>query len=123
MEKGDQEYLPSRPKHPCAYPGCPRLTSGQYCEEHARTECRRYDKYERSKDVHRRYGRAWTRVRNRYMQEHPYCERCLGEGRMTLAEECHHILPVSKGGANVPENLMALCPSCHNKVHHEMGDR
>ena len=26
--------MPSRPKRPCSYPGCPRLTDGQYCEDH-----------------------------------------------------------------------------------------
>ena len=28
--------MPYKPKRPCSYPGCPRLTSGRYCEEHLR---------------------------------------------------------------------------------------
>ena len=28
--------MPMKPKRPCRYPGCPKLTDGLYCEEHAR---------------------------------------------------------------------------------------
>lgn len=51
------------------------------------------------------------------------CEICLAEGRVTLVEEVHHIVPVSKGGTNEWSNLMSLCRSCHTKIHHEIGDR
>ena len=30
--------VPSKPKKPCAYPGCPALVTGRYCEEHARND-------------------------------------------------------------------------------------
>ena len=73
--------------------------------------------------MHRKYGRAWKRIRDRYAAEHPLCERCLAEGRVTLMEEVHHIVPVSKGGTHDRSNLMSLCRSCHNKIHIEMGDR
>lgn len=118
-----RSIVPSKPKRPCGYPGCPNLTDGQYCEEHRVQERRKYDKYERSSDVHKKYGRAWKRIRDRYYVAHPYCERCYAEGRMTPAEEVHHILPVSKGGRHTDDNLMSLCRSCHNKIHHELGDR
>ncbi len=48
---------------------------------------------------------------------------CYKEGRMTLMEEVHHIIPVSKGGTHDRSNLMSLCKSCHNKIHIAMGDR
>ena len=115
--------MPRAPKKPCRYPGCPRLTENTYCEEHAALARREYDRYERAPDVHRKYGRAWKRIRDRYAREHPYCERCFKEGRMTPMEEVHHILPVSRGGTHDPQNLMSLCRSCHNKIHIEMGDR
>ena len=115
--------MPTKPKRPCGYPGCPNLTDGQYCEEHRVQERRKYDKYERSPDVHKKYGRAWKRIRDRYYAAHPFCERCLEEGRMTPADEVHHLVPVSKGGRHTDDNLMSLCRSCHNKVHHELGDR
>ena len=115
--------MPTKPKRPCGYPGCPNLTDGQYCEVHRAQERKKYDRYERSPDVNRKYGRAWQRIRKQYAEAHPLCERCLEEGRLTPVEEVHHIIPVSKGGTHARSNLMSLCRSCHNKVHHEMGDR
>ena len=47
--------MPTKPKRPCAYPGCPRLTDGQYCEEHRKEMNRQYNKYERAPDVHKKY--------------------------------------------------------------------
>jgi hypothetical protein len=37
--------------------------------------------------------------------------------RMVLTIEMHHILYVSDGGPDTPENLIALCPTCHS-LHH-----
>lgn len=51
--------LPSKPKKPCAYPGCPALVTGRYCEEHAAKRNSEYEKYGRDKNTKRRYGRAW----------------------------------------------------------------
>ena len=115
--------MPRRPKKPCRWPDCPNLTDDLYCEEHAAQARRQYDRFERAPDVHKKYGRAWTRIRNRYALEHPLCERCLKEGRLTPVEEVHHIVPVSKGGTHDQANLMSLCQSCHTKIHLEMGDR
>jgi hypothetical protein len=40
--------------------------------------------------------------------------------RTILAIDLHHLDPVSKGGGNTPDNLLALCPTCH-ALHHR-GD-
>jgi len=45
------------------------------------------------------------------------------EGRITPAEEVHHVLPLSHGGTHSEDNLMALCKSCHSRITAEMGDR
>lgn len=37
-------------------------------------------------------------------------------GKITPAEEVHHILPLSKGGTHVESNLMALCKRCHSEI-------
>ncbi len=117
--------MPYKPRRPCAYPGCGRLgeSGEQYCEEHTKLERDHYNRYERSADVNKKYGRAWKRIRDRYAQEHPLCEICLKEGRLTPVDEVHHILPVSQGGTHATENLMSLCHSCHTKIHIEIGDR
>ena len=115
--------MPKKPKHPCAYPGCPNLTDNQYYLQHEKIARQQYDKYQRNPQVNKTYGRAWKRIRDRYASEHPLCEMCLKEGRVTLMEEVHHILPVSRGGRHNKENLMSLCRSCHNKIHIKLGDR
>lgn len=115
--------MPRRPKRPCAHPGCPKLTDGQYCDDHKAVERRRYNKYQRDPDYGGRYGVEWKRVRTRYVKAHPLCEQCLKDGRLTPVDEVHHILPLSRGGTNATDNLMSLCRSCHNKAHIELGDR
>ena len=115
--------MPRRPQRPCSYPGCPNRCDGQYCEEHESIMNRRYNKFFRSADSNKKYGRAWKRIRDRYVHKHPLCEQCLKEGRYVAVEEVHHIVPLAEGGSNDESNLMSLCRSCHEKIHHERGDR
>lgn len=115
--------MPKKPKRPCAYPGCPELTEQTYCEKHRTLARQQYDKYERAPDVKKKYGREWKRIRDKYMSTHPFCECCYKSGRMTVATECHHIIPISKGGQSTTNNLMALCKSCHTRIHCKLGDR
>ena len=115
--------MPKKPKRPCSYPGCPNLADGQYCKEHEAIARRQYNKYERSADVNKKYGRAWKRIRDCYAAAHPLCEMCLKEGRLTPVDEVHHIVPISQGGTHARDNLMSLCRSCHTKIHHDIGDR
>ena len=89
--------MPRKPKQPCAYPNCNKLCEGRYCEEHKRLTDKSYNSFSRPKDTNKKYGRAWRKVRERYVQSHPLCEQCLKEGRMTPTEEVHHIKPISQG--------------------------
>ncbi len=77
----------------------------------------------RDPKTNNRYGRSWKRIRDRYIKAHPLCEECQKQGKLTPAEEVHHILPLSKGGGNEKSNLMALCKSCHSRITAESGDR
>ena len=115
--------MPRKPKRPCSFSGCPKLTEGRFCEEHEKQESRRYEKYGRDPAVKKRYGRAWQRIRDRYAAEHPLCESCLEEGRLTAMEEVHHRLPLTEGGTHDEGNLVSLCQSCHARIHAERGDR
>lgn len=108
--------MPRKPKRPCSFPGCGRLTDDRYCDEHRQIAGRHYNKYQRDSDTSQRYGREWRRIRARYIQAYPLCEQCDKEGRLTPAEEVHHILPIADGGTHDDDNLMALCKSCHSKV-------
>jgi len=115
--------LPRKPKRPCSYPGCPKLTEGQFCEEHQKLTDRHYEKYQRDPAVKKRYGRSWKRIRDRYIAEHPLCEQCEKNGRITPAQEVHHVQPLSQGGTNEYSNLMALCTSCHSEITAREGGR
>jgi len=115
--------MPYSPKRPCRYPGCTKLTTGQYCPEHQKMVCHNYNRYQRDPHSNRRYGRSWKRIRDRYIQAHPLCEDCLSRGVLEPATEVHHKLPLSRGGTNDVGNLMALCKPCHSHITVEMGDR
>lgn len=115
--------MPQKPKRPCRYPGCSRLTDGLYCVEHQRQSTHHYNHFQREPETNKRYGRSWKRIRDRYIKAHPLCEECKKADRLTPAEEVHHILPLSRGGTNDFSNLMALCKSCHSRITAESGDR
>ena len=87
--------MPYKPKRPCAYPGCGRLAkNNQYCVEHQIEMNKQYNKYERDPESNKRYGRAWKRIRDRFIKAHPLCEECEKNGILTPAEEVHHIKPL-----------------------------
>lgn len=115
--------MPFKPKRPCSHPGCPKLTYERFCEEHAKQESQRYERYQRDPAVKKRYGRTWKRIRDRYIASHPLCEKCEKNGRITPAQEVHHIQPLSQGGSNAENNLMSLCSSCHSEITAREGGR
>lgn len=115
--------MPFKPKRPCSQPGCPKLTDGRFCEEHAKEEAKRYERYQRDPAIKKRYSRTWKRIRDRYIKEHPLCEMCQRADKFTLAEEVHHVVPLSKGGTHDEGNLMALCTSCHSTITAKEGGR
>lgn len=108
--------MPRKPKKPCAYPGCPALTEGRYCEKHQKAVAAQYERYGRDPNTKKRYGAAWKRIRARYISEHPLCESCKREGHLTPAREVHHIIPLAHGGTHDPGNLLALCKACHSRI-------
>lgn len=67
----------------------------------------------------------WKRLRDAHLREHPLCEVCELEGRVTLAEDCHHIVSFTKGRNELemktlafdPNNLISLCKGCHHRAH------
>lgn len=115
--------MPRRPKRPCSFPGCPKLTDGRFCEEHGKVEAKRYEKYDRTPEMKKRYGRTWKRIRDRHIAAFPLCEMCKRKGLVTPAEEVHHIKPLAQGGTNDEENLMSLCKVCHSEITAKEGGR
>lgn len=116
--------MPHKPKKPCAYPGCPRLTYVRYCEKHQKERNVQYEKYGRDHVATKlRYGKNWKIIRDAYVRKYPFCELCFQKGILVPVEEVHHILPLAEGGTNDKDNLISLCKSCHSRIHAKRGDR
>ena len=117
--------MPRLPRRGCAYGWCNRLAvEGQrYCEEHLKEENKKYEQYGRDQNTKKMYKGNWPKIRERFVKEHPFCEECLKAGRLTPTEHVHHIKEISKGGTHEKSNLMALCKSCHSRIHAQRGDR
>ena len=45
------------------------------------------------------------------------CGNPVCRGILTL--DIHHLYYVSEGGGDTPDNLLALCPTCHSLHHHK----
>ncbi len=66
---------------------------------------------------------AWKKLREVYMHQHPLCEECLKKGKVTPAEDIHHIRsPFTGGDINYSlllddKNLEAVCKKCHQLIH------
>lgn len=67
----------------------------------------------RAATVERLRGYANTRRRDRLLSAHPLCMHCTAEGRVTLAEEIDHRVPLWMGGTEDDANLAPLCRDCH----------
>jgi 5-methylcytosine-specific restriction protein A len=114
--------MPTKPKKPCAFSGCPNLTDARYCPEHQKLVNQRYNKYNRDPNHNKRYGSSWSKISKAYRRANPLCEQCKSEGKLVPAELVHHIKPLSDGGTNETDNLQSLCRACHSRLHCKNGD-
>lgn len=78
-------------------------------------EC--YEEYRRGRGTPREFGSAWLRhtleeLLSGQVPETPGADSCQTCGE-TENLHTHHLIPLKFGGTNSPENLMALCGSCH----------
>ena len=70
--------------------------------------------------------RKWERKRLAILRRDKYlCRECRRYGRTTPANTVHHIYPLGERPdlALVSENLVSLCPKCHERMHDKMTDR
>ena len=56
---------------------------------------------------------AYLKMRQRVIDEEPWCRYCRRKGISTLAVEVDHIIPKHLGGDDRRENLQGLCHDCH----------
>jgi 5-methylcytosine-specific restriction protein A len=104
--------VPNRPLKTCSNPGCSELTNEAYCTIHKA----QHDKL-RGSSYDRGYDNRWRKYRIIFLREHPLCEICLKEGKITQATDIDHRLP-HRGDKKLfwdESNLQALCHSCHSR--------
>lgn len=86
--------------------------------------------YKKSKEWQEFYGsRAWQRLREWYITNHPLCENCQRYLLSEPATEVHHKKPFRLGKTKEEkwdlfldvDNLESLCNSCHHKIHEEIN--
>ena len=108
--------MPTKPKRPCSYLGCPELVSDRYCNKHQKQGTREFDDG-RGSAAKRGYDHHWRRVRKRYLAEHPLCVECERKGKLTPSNVVDHIV-AHKGDHTLfwdESNWQPLCTRCHNR--------
>ena len=59
----------------------------------------------------------WQRLRKVQLSKEPLCRYCSEQGRVTMATDVDHIVPIAAGGEAYDEgNLQSLCRSCHSSA-------
>jgi len=116
--------MPTAPPRACTKAGCNGVVSGHTC-----SKCGKQKRYgwqsdkERGTRQERGYDEHWLKLRAAYLSEHLLCEQCERQGRVTAAEQVHHIGGFD--GFDDPKrldwcNLMALCEACHDATHKDL---
>ena len=88
-----------------------------------------YPKRNKSKEIYDNVynTKTWRNLRKSYLMEHPLCEECLKQGKITPATDVHHKYEISNATNTLEmkdigfdsNNLMALCEECHINKHHK----
>ena len=97
------------PTRLCLAPGCPHPAAYRgRCPDHARTNDQTINRAGR-----KIYSSArWRHTRERYLLEHPLCERC-----GALGTDVHHRIDLADGGDPWSfTNLEGLCHACHSRI-------
>lgn len=58
---------------------------------------------------------AYQRLRERLLGAEPLCRYCRHHGRITIAAILDHIVALSLGGGNDPDNLAPACKDCNDQ--------
>ena len=126
-----QKYGAERVHYPC--PKYENENQCPWCGKPVNNKRRRYC----SKECSERFAwfTVWHRGRDPYSLRILYrdnftCRDCgtflamINEHGMAIPVDCgaevHHVIPVSDGGGDEPENLVTLCKSCHAKRHNQL---
>lgn len=102
--------MPKLPPKPCTKPGCKA-----YATKRGRCDLHQRPAWEgKGSGASRGYGYAWQRKRDRILKRDGYvCQDQRACNGLTRADEVDHIVPKAQGGTDSPDNLQAICRTCH----------
>lgn len=115
----------------CARCHKPTKQGNPYCDacrptaqsEQASNRAKRMAAYDANQRDQRKVAfyrsKPWRLLSQRKMMDVGYqCEVCKANGRIAIAEDVHHIVPLSKDWSRRLDydNLLAVCSSCHRKI-------
>jgi len=115
--------LPKKPKSPCRFGGCSELTNERYCDQHRKAINNYYNKYQRDPETNKRYNSIWRKIRKEFIKSNPLCKICKQDGKLTPAQEVHHVIPLSENGTHDISNLQSLCKYHHSSESTRSGER
>lgn len=100
-----------RPPKPCLTPGCPHFALGTARRPRCGGCQRAYDRERNARPERAAYRDPGYRAI-------PILGQCQQPGCQASAAARDHIIPLSKGGLNVPANIQLLC-TFHNSQKHD----
>jgi 5-methylcytosine-specific restriction protein A len=101
--------MPTKAPVACSEPGCPRLTCGGPCPDHAQRRLETADRA-RGSAAARGYDRRWRARRRLFLSCYPICATCSAP-----ASVVDHVVPKAQGGADDESNFQSLCATCHGR--------
>lgn len=102
--------MPNAAPKPCSHPGCGVLVrdGGGRCAKHPKKQ------WVTKAATKRTTGRKLQAMRAALFRRCPLCVECQRQGRVTLATQRDHIIPLAEGGADDETNEQGLCIECHD---------
>lgn len=73
-------------------------------------------------------GRKLQEIREAWFRKYPLCVACDAKGRVNIAVELDHVVPLFKGGLDFDvdhgKNRQGLCQACHDaKTRVDLGQK
>lgn len=116
-----------REKHPSGHRGT-RYTHSLTIEEKREIDRRRYYANKERSRAKKRNREALKRaaegthtdadVRAQYKRQHGKCYYC--QTKVGNIYHVDHVIPLSRGGSNGPDNLVIACPKCNRSKHDKL---
>ena len=103
--------MPKAAPKPCGFPGCGVLVrdGGSRCVKHPK------EAWVKPVTATKRVtGRKLQALRSKLFNANPLCAECERQGRVTLATQRDHIIPLAEGGQDDDGNVQGLCEACHD---------